>query len=150
MSSHRGRSGSPPSQGLENWGLKELAPGRRRGSGGSLLSSDGEGLVEAWRRGGPFQRGEPLERRKGALCKSLMQGWAPVPHFEALAESVGALAVPWGPAPPLPYTCTPPTTTWMDSWLLPGPDCQLKLPNEAFAKSVPCFNTFSGSLWPKE
>lgn len=35
-------------------------------------------------------------------------------------------------------------------WLLPDPGCQLKLLNEAFAKSVPCSNTFNGSLLPVE
>lgn len=55
-----------------------------------------------------------------------------------------------GSAPPLPHTCAPPATTWMAPWLLPSLGCQLKLLNEAFAKPVPCSNTFSGSLWPVE
>lgn len=106
-----------------------MAPERRRGSGGRLLSSDAKGLAETWRRGGPFWRGEPLPGWKG-LCKSPIQGWA--------------LCLPQSPALPLPHICTPPTATWRDRWLLPGLGCQLKLLNKVFAKSTPCS---SGSPW---
>lgn len=74
-------------------------------------------MGRVWQRHG---EGADFLEMEGGLCKSLTQGWAPVPHLEALAGSAGALAAPWVPAPPLSHTCTPPTTTWMVRPLAPS------------------------------
>lgn len=73
-------------------------------------------IGRAWQRPGegedPFGRIAPprLERdllrvtsRGGPLCLfQTAPGW-----------------ICWGPATPLPHTCSPLTTIWMDPWLLP-------------------------------
>lgn len=146
MSSHRGCSGSPPSQGLENWGLKESARGRGRCSGASLLSSDRKRLAVAWRRGVLL-----IERRvPPRLEGDLLSGSHPS-HLCAFLRAPGWICWGSGSAPePCPTLAS---HLHSSSYQLDGPlapACQLRLLNEAFAKSIHCSSTFTGSLLPKE
>lgn len=113
-------------------------------------------------------RETPVFRRRG-FGRSMEKGWTLLERrapprleggFVGVSSRDGPSCLPQSPwldllrlwqlpiAPP--HTCPPPTATWMDPWRLPDLGCQLKLLSEAFAKSVPCSNTFRGSLWPTE
>lgn len=145
MSSHRGCSGTPPSQGLENWGLKE--------GGGAV---EGDSCLRMGRVGqqhgelDPFIEESPSQVERG-LARVSFSEEPKGPCALLKSPWLGLLGL-WQLPGALPHPCltpaTPPTTTWMDPWLLPDHGCQLKLLNEAFAKPVPCFDTFRGSRWP--